>query len=77
MFLVANCLASFLQGCAKDRPETAKFIGKCADNVIAQAASLGKSESLVLLDSLETMSQNGVGSTENDCVVKFRNLIQT
>jgi len=35
MFLVANSLASFLQGCAEDSPETAKFIGKCAENVVA------------------------------------------
>ena len=26
MFLVANCLVSFLSGCAEDSPETAKFI---------------------------------------------------
>jgi len=31
----ANCLVSFLQGCAEDSPEIAKFIGKCAENVIA------------------------------------------
>ena len=30
-----------------------------------------------MLDSYETLSDNGVGSTENDCVVKFRNYIQT
>ena len=35
MFLVANCLVSFLSGCAEDSPEIAKFIGKCAENVIA------------------------------------------
>jgi len=51
MFLVANCLVSFLSGCAEDSPEIAKFIGKCAENVIAQAASLEKSETLVLLNS--------------------------
>jgi len=71
MFFVANCLVSFLQGCAEDSPEIAKFIGKCAQNVIAQAAWLENSETLVLLDSLETLSQNSVGSTENYCVVKF------
>jgi len=48
MFLVANCLVSFLQVCAEDSPEIAKFIGKCAENVIASAASLEKSETLVL-----------------------------
>ena len=32
--------------------------------------SLASSETLVLLDSWETLSRNGVGSTENDCVVK-------
>jgi len=35
MFLVANCLVSFLSGCAEDSPETAKFMGKCTENVIA------------------------------------------
>jgi len=35
MFLVAICLVYFLSGCAEDSPETAKFIGKCAENVIA------------------------------------------
>jgi len=35
MFLVANCLVSFLWGCAEDSPVIAKFIGKCAENVIA------------------------------------------
>jgi len=51
MFLVANCLTSFLQGCAAVSPEIAKFIGKYVENVIAEAASLEKSETLVLLDS--------------------------
>jgi len=36
-------------------------MGKCAENVIAQAASLEKSETLVSLHSWETLSQNGVG----------------
>jgi len=31
----ANCLVSFLWGRAKDSPKIAKFIGKCAENVIA------------------------------------------
>jgi len=35
MFLEANYLVSFLWGCAEDSPEIAKFIGKCAENVIA------------------------------------------
>jgi len=35
MFFAANCLVSFLEGCADDSPEIAKFIGKCAENVIA------------------------------------------
>jgi len=35
MFFAANCLVSFLWSCADDSPEIAKFIGKCADNVIA------------------------------------------
>jgi len=51
MFLVANCLVSFVWGCAEDSPELAKFIGKCAQNVIVRAASLQKCETLVLLDS--------------------------
>jgi len=63
----------FPLGLCRRQPETAKFIGKCSENVIAQAASLEKSETLVLLDSAETLSQNVVGSAENDCVVKFRN----
>ena len=71
MFFAAKRLVSFLQGCADDSPEIAKFIDKCAENVIVYAASLANSETLVLLDSLETLNQNGVGSTENDCVVKF------
>jgi len=49
----------------------AKFIGKCAENVIAYATPLANSETLVLLYSKETLSRNGVGSTGNDCVVKF------
>jgi len=28
MFLAANCLVSFLWGCAEDSPEIAKLIGK-------------------------------------------------
>jgi len=51
MFFGAKCLVSFLQGCAEDSPQIAKFIGKCAENVIAYAASLENSETLVLLDS--------------------------
>jgi len=35
MFFAANFLVSFLLGCADDSPEIAKFIGKCAENVIA------------------------------------------
>jgi len=27
MFIIARCLVSFLQGCAEDSPENAKFIG--------------------------------------------------
>jgi len=34
MFLIANCLVSFLEDCAEDSPEIAKSIGKCAENVI-------------------------------------------
>jgi len=49
MFLLANCLVSFLWGSAEDSPETAEFIGKCAENGIA--ALLEKYETLVLLDS--------------------------
>jgi len=51
MFHVANCLVSFLQSCSEDSPEIAKFIGKSAENIIAWAASLEKSETLGLLDS--------------------------
>jgi len=51
MFLVANCLVSFLKGYAEDSPKIAKLIGKCAENVIAKAASLEKSKTLVSLDS--------------------------
>jgi len=35
MLFAANCLVSFLYGCADNSPEIAKFIGKCAENVIA------------------------------------------
>jgi len=35
MFLAANCLVSFLLGCAEDSPEIAKYIGKYVENVIA------------------------------------------
>jgi len=54
----------FPLGLCRRQTKIAKFVGKCAENVIAQAASLEKSETLVLLDSSETLSQNGVGSTE-------------
>jgi len=51
MYFAAKCLVSFLWGCAEDRPEIAKFIGKCPENIIAKVASLENSETLVLLDS--------------------------
>ena len=35
MFHLANCLVSFAWAVFEDSPETAKFIGKCAENVIA------------------------------------------
>ena len=35
MFFAANCLVSFLQGCADDSPEIVKFIGKYVENVVA------------------------------------------
>jgi len=35
MFFVAKFLVYFLSGCAENSPEIAKFIGKCAENVIA------------------------------------------
>jgi len=46
MFLAANCLVSFLSGCAQDSPETAKFIGKCAEKRHRISGVVGKEQNI-------------------------------
>ena len=69
MIFVAKCLVSFLQGCAEDSPEIAKFIGKSP-----VTSSHKRRRWKTAKHWFCWIPRKRVGSTENDCVVKFSQL---